>query len=73
MSVLVSGGGLKTGQVIGSTNDKAEEPRDRPLDPNDLLATVYRFLGIDTHHAFTDHTGRPTRILPHGEPIRELL
>jgi hypothetical protein len=38
-----------------------------------LLATVYRHLGIDTHQAFHDNSGRPVRILPDGEPISELL
>ena len=73
MSVLVSGGGMRMGQVIGSTMAKGEYPKDRKLDPNDLLATVYRFLGIDYHAEFPDHTGRPMPILPHGEPIAELL
>jgi len=72
MSVLVSGG-MRTGQVIGSTNAKGEHPKDRPLTPNDLWATIYRHLGIDTEHAFPDHAGRPMPILPFGEPIEELL
>ncbi len=73
MSVLLSGGGMKMGQAIGSTNDKGERPKDRPLHPNDVLATVYRHLGIDLHHAFVNNAGRPIPILPHGEPIAELL
>ena len=73
MSVLVSGGGLKMGQVVGSTNAKGEDPKDRPLTPNDLWATVYRHLGIDYSHSFLDHTGRPMPILPFGSPIRELI
>jgi hypothetical protein len=73
MSVLVSGGGLKMGQVVGSTNAKGEDPKDRPLTPNDLWATVYRHLGIDYTHSFLDHTGRPMPILPFGNPIRELI
>jgi hypothetical protein len=73
MSVLVSGGGAPMGQVIGSTTDKGEYPKDNPLSPNDLLATVYRYLGIDQHHAFVDRSGRPMPILPHGNPIAELL
>jgi hypothetical protein len=72
-SVLVSGGGLRMGQVIGSTNAKGEVPKDRPLTPNDLWATIYRHLGIDYNHAFLDHSGRPMPILPFGEPIRELI
>ena len=73
MSILVSGGGLRTGQVVGSTNRLGELPHDRPLSPNDLWATVYRHLGIDTQQAFVDHAGRPLPILPDGEPIRELI
>jgi hypothetical protein len=73
MSVLVCGGGMRTGQVIGSTNSRGEGPQDRPLTPNDLWATVYRHLGIDDEHSFPDHSGRPLPILPFGEPIAELL
>ena len=70
---LVFGGGLRMGQVIGSTNHRGEHPVDRPLRPQDLLATIYHSLGIDTHRAFQNHAGRPVPILPHGEPIRELV
>jgi hypothetical protein len=74
MSVLVSGGGMRTGQVVGSTNSRGEEPRDRPLTPNDLWATMFRHLGIDhAHTSFLDHSGRPMPILPFGTPIAELL
>jgi len=73
MSVLVSGGGWKMGQVIGATNSKAEYPAERPLTPQDLLASVYRHLGIDPHHGLLDFGGRPQPILPSGEPIRELM
>jgi len=73
MSLLVSGGGLRMGQVIGSTNALGEHPQDRPLSPNDVWATVYRHLGIDPNFSFPDHSGRPMPILPDGEPIRELI
>jgi uncharacterized protein (DUF1501 family) len=72
MSVLVSGG-APMGQVIGATTSKGEYPRDNKLDPNDLLATIYRFLGIDQNHAFLDRSGRPMPILPYGNPIAELI
>ena len=71
-SALVAGGGLRMGQVIGATNAKAEYPTERPYSPQDLLATVYRHLGIDPSLTLVDHTGRPTRILESGEPIPEL-
>lgn len=73
MSMLLAGGGMRTGQVIGSTNSKGEHPHERPLTPNDLWATVYRHLGIDPDWTFPDHSGRPMPILPYGEPIRELF
>ncbi len=74
MSVLVAGGGMRTGQVIGSTNARGEHPKDRPLTPNDLWATMFQHLGIDhANTAFLDPTGRPMPILPYGEPIAELV
>ena len=59
MSLLVAGGGMRTGQVIGSTTAKGEVPKDRPLTPNDLWATMYRHLGINPQWSFPDHNGRP--------------
>lgn len=73
MSVLVAGAGMQTGQVVGSTTAKGERPKTRRLDPNDLLATVYRHLGIDCQEMVPNESGRPVPLIPHGEPIRELL
>ncbi len=73
MNVLLSGGGLRMGQVIGATNSKGEHPVDRPMDSNCLLATIYQRFGIDPSQTLTDLTGRPIPILSHGEVIRELL
>lgn len=72
-SALVSGGGLRMGQVIGATTSKAEYPVERPLTPQDLLATIYRHLGINPHATIADFTGRPQHILSSGEAIRELI
>jgi hypothetical protein len=72
MSLIVAGGGVRTGQVIGSTDARGEHPKDRPLTPNDLWATMYKHLGIDPETSFPDHSGRPMPILPYGEPIKEL-
>ena len=72
-TALVSGGGLRMGQVIGATNSKSEYPTERPLTPQDLLATIYRHLGIDTEQTFYDFAGRPIPILNEGEVIRELV
>ncbi|MBI3865458.1 MAG: hypothetical protein HY290_26580 [Planctomycetia bacterium] len=50
-----------------------ETPKDRPLWPSDVLATMYRVLGIDPTLEFPDHAGRPIPVLPDGEAIRELV
>ncbi|MCE9533861.1 MAG: DUF1501 domain-containing protein [Planctomycetes bacterium] len=72
MSVLVCGGGMKHGQVIGSTDKLGTHPHDNHLTPNDLWATVYKHLGIDPDTNLYDQQQRPVPILPFGEPIREL-
>ncbi|HWG43887.1 MAG TPA: DUF1501 domain-containing protein [Gemmataceae bacterium] len=73
MSVLYAGGGLKMGQMIGTTNALAEYPTSKPYTPGCVLATMYHALGIDHKHAFYDHAQRPLPILSEGEPIRELV
>jgi len=73
MSAVLSGGGLRMGQVIGSTTTRGEHPKERPLTPRDLLATIYNHLGVNHRHDFKDRTGRPIPILGDGEPIRELV
>jgi uncharacterized protein (DUF1501 family) len=72
-SALLSGGGLRMGQVVGATTSKAEYPVERPLSPQDLLATMYRHLGIDWAATIDDFAGRPQHILSTGAPIRELV
>lgn len=72
-SALIAGGGLRMGQVVGATNSKSEYPQHDPVTPQDLLATVYRHLGIDPRMEFPTFAGRPTPILPSGEPIGQLM
>ncbi|MSR66718.1 MAG: DUF1501 domain-containing protein [Pedosphaera sp.] len=72
-TMLWSGGGIPTGRVIGSTDEKGEYPAERPCGPGDFLATVYHHLGIDAaHETIPDFSGRPISILPIGKPIPEL-
>jgi uncharacterized protein (DUF1501 family) len=73
MSILFAGGGLRVGHVIGATDSRALQPVTRPYSPGDVLATVYKFLGIDTRLEFSDYSGRPRPLLGEGEPIAELL
>jgi uncharacterized protein (DUF1501 family) len=73
MSVFLAGGGLKMGQVIGATNIKAEEPVERAMNSNCLLATIYRRFGINPAQTLPDRLARPMAILPEGEAIWELF
>jgi hypothetical protein len=73
MSIFLAGGGLKMGQVIGATNSRGEDPSERVMNSNCLLATIYKRFGIDTHEVLHDNSGRPMPILTDGEPIAELL
>ncbi|MGE0608460.1 MAG: DUF1501 domain-containing protein [Pirellulales bacterium] len=73
MSVLFSGGGLKMGQTIGTTDARAEYPSSKPYTPGCVLSTMYHVLGIDYHHAFYDQARRPMAILAEGQPIEELI
>jgi hypothetical protein len=73
-SILVAGGGLKMGQVIGSTTSKGETPKDRPMVPNHLWATVFEHLKLPWREtSFLDNSGRPMPMLPDGELIAELF
>lgn len=71
---LLACGGMRTGQVIGSTDRLAEAPKDRPVHFQNVFATLYHQLGIDPlTTTVTDHSGRPHYLLDIREPIEELL
>ena len=63
-------GGPDVADAPGRTG---EVPKERPLRPYDVLATMYRHLGIDPHQTFLDHSGRPVPILHQGKVIPELV
>jgi uncharacterized protein (DUF1501 family) len=72
-SAILAGGGMKVGQVIGSTDSSAAVARNTPIHYRDVLATVYHNLGIDPHAMVTDVAGRPNPILPaECRPIAQL-
>jgi hypothetical protein len=71
---VLAGGGMKHGQVIGSTDKWAEHPKDRPVTYQSVFATLYRHLGIDPGSMIHDRANRPMFLLDeHPEPIRELI
>ncbi len=70
---LLAGGGMKTGQVIGSTDATAAEAKDTPIHYLDVLATVYNNLGLDPNGMVEDVMGRPAPILPStAQPIAKV-
>ena len=66
-SVLMGCGSMRMGQVIGRSTARGEHVADRPISPQDVAATVYHHLGIDSRSVtFEDRTGRPTYLIEQG-------
>ncbi len=73
MFCLLGGGGVKGGQIIGSTDKRGMRPHTHPVKPTNIHATIYEVLGIDPNLHLLDPTGRPTPVLDDPTPIGELL
>ena len=72
-SIMLAGGGLKSGQVIGTSTANGERPQDRPVHFNEIASTIYHQLGISTDRMLQDGSGRPVAILDQGVPLPELV
>ncbi len=72
-SAALAGGGIVGGRVVGSSDAQGGEPKDNPKIPGDVLATMYRHLGVDTKVHYNDFTGRPRPVLPEGAVVDELF
>ena len=71
---VLAGGGMKTGQVIGSSTKNAEQPQDRPVHMQQVFATLYHNMGIDVATTtINDPSGRPQYLVDHRAPIHELI
>jgi hypothetical protein len=73
MFCLMGGGGVKGGQVIGSTDKLGTRPATRAVTPANIHATIYTVLGIDPKLQLLDPSGRPVNVLDDPTPIAELL
>ena len=71
-SAALAGGPIVGGRVVGESDAKGAFPKTNPKTPQDVLATLYRHLGIDTEQQYLNGTGRPISVLPSGKPIEEL-
>lgn len=70
---FLAGGGMRTGQAIGSTNRLGEYAKDRPVPVQEILCQLYRNMGIDPMHTtIPDPTGRPMFLVDHRDPLPEL-
>jgi hypothetical protein len=72
-SAAIVGGPVKGGRVVGESDAKGAFPKTNPKTPQDVLATVYHHLGIDTEQQYINGAGRPISVLPEGKPIEDLF
>ncbi len=73
-TMLMGGGPLKTGIVVGASDEIGAAPKDRPVSPAEVAATIYKGLGIELEVELPGVSGRPIPLVDRGtEPIAELL
>lgn len=72
-SVMLAGGGIKGGQIYGTSNSTASEPEDNPVSPEDLATTMYHQLGIIADKELMAPGDRPIEIVDGGKVIRPLI
>jgi uncharacterized protein (DUF1501 family) len=74
MWTLLAGGGVKANNLIGGTDSKGHGPDDAThIRPDDLAASIYEALGIDSKKEYHTRTGRPAILVPEGKPIEGLF
>ncbi len=71
MFMLLAGGGIRGGQVIGKSDDKATAPADAGISPDDVAATFYQAMGIDHTKEYHSATGRPVMLVRDGHPLKQ--
>ena len=72
-SIFFAGGGVKGGQVIGTTDGRGADPVTPAYTPADTAATIYEALGLNLGAVLTDREGRSIPMLPVGQPIKGVL
>jgi hypothetical protein len=69
---VLAGGGVRGGQVYGASDQHAAYPKQHPVSPEDVLATVYHAMGVSTEALVYDRQDRPHRVCE-GQPITALF
>lgn len=72
-SAVLAGGGLRTGQVVGTTDDDGTAVKERPVSVADFHATIYTALGLEVDKNYFAPDGRLMKLTDHGQPLRELM
>jgi hypothetical protein len=73
MFCLIGGGGIRGGQVIGASDEKAMGPAGEPITPDQVAASFYHSLGIDYEKEYHTNTGRPVMIVREGSLVPGLF
>ncbi len=72
-SVMLAGGGIQPGTVVGVSDSKGAFVKNRPVSPEDILATMYHLKGVDPDTRVPDRNGQPIRLTEHGVVVKELV
>ena len=73
-TVNFAGGGVKGGRVVGKSDEIGAYPAERPVQPKEIVATMYHALGLDLDTHLPGPAGRPFPLVDFGtQPIRELF
>ncbi|MFP6673951.1 MAG: DUF1501 domain-containing protein [Pirellulaceae bacterium] len=72
-SIMLVGGGIKAGFVYGASDRMGSLPTASPVSPGDIVATIYRLLGVDHHHLLYDSLDRPHTVVPKANVVKDLI
>ena len=72
-SLFMAGGGIKAGHIHGASDKIGARPQSDPVTPAEIIATIYRCLGIPSDLELHDQFQRPLTVVPNGRPIEGVL
>ncbi|MFO0429483.1 MAG: DUF1501 domain-containing protein [Planctomyces sp.] len=72
-TVMLAGGGIRAGSVFGASDRTGSVPAESPVSPGDVMATMYRLLGIEPTTQIHDSLGRPHEVVPRGRILHDIL